>query len=425
MLKKAVLILSAALLNTACSDVEFVALKSDSVMKSGRIGTGLLPDEPNLLDDGPSASDQGDGATDDGPTTGTPGTGTPGTGTPGTGLLPVKRMCSNNGTASAKTNVKQAASLALYIVKTQKSSFSVTEARAAQEILCSYTRPGVKEQLTSKRALDLQLCGNVREGGDYHVVLIDPATPNGADAAGRDTFANLLTIKGGTSNVKVSRGKLFRPAGGEEKSGLMALYDINQTVGDEAIDAECDQRASPLVVHLKSDVSRPQPIDLTSPIDGILFDILGERARPYAHAKNQISWIRNAEDYRFLVKPNGFGDVNGIDELFGDNTKGPDGRFAKDGFHALAKYDSNRDRVIDAKDAVYRSLRLWADYDFDGASTKNELISLGDAGVKSIDLNADPRYVEQDEHGNITTLKSLVKFQNGSQRLIFDVWFRL
>ena len=56
----------------------------------------------------------------------------------------------------------------------------------------------------------------------------------------------------------------------------------------------------------------------------------------------KMSWTRTDQNrYRFLVLPDHQGRVLGIDQLFGDNTFGPNPHkpFAKDGFHALMKYD--------------------------------------------------------------------------------------
>ena len=399
-------------------------------MKNG--GATLIPNEP-VIDDGGGPTTVENPPVDDGsnrlpppgmspvpPTTSLPpDDGVPPGSTPPPNIIPVKRLCSNRGTESSNTNVLESSKLELYIVKGKAQNIDIGAAKAAGDVVCSYSKPGVREQLTTNHALNLALCVNVQEGASYTMVLIDPDKP-----VSGSSYANLLTVKGSASQVKIQDRKLVVSSKNGGTSALMALFDVN-TPNATSDDEDCDKRASPLVINLASDVHRPEPIDLTSPIDGILFDILGGRAKPYAHAKNQISWITNAGQYRFLVKPNGFGDVNGIDELFGDNTLGPDGRYAKNGFAALAKYDSNRDGAIDARDPVFSQLRLWSDFDFDGVSTKSELITLSEAGISSISLRADPRYAEQDAYGNLTTLKSLVDFNDGSRRLIFDVWFNI
>ena len=60
---------------------------------------------------------------------------------------------------------------------------------------------------------------------------------------------------------------------------------------------------------------------------------------------------------------------------------------AKNGFEALAQYDTNRDGVIDKKDSVYQDLLLWVDENNDGVSQKDELKTLEERGIASINLD--------------------------------------
>jgi hypothetical protein len=162
-------------------------------------------------------------------------------------------------------------------------------------------------------------------------------------------------------------------------------------------------------------------LQLSSQIKGILFDIMGLNAVPRPHSKNQISWIHNPH-YRFLTLPR-HGSVNGIDQLFGNNTWSK-GSFASDGFAALAKYDSNQDGVIDSQDAVFEKLRLWSDANFDGIAQSSELQSLEENNIASIDLAYDANFFEKDSYGNISRYKSSVKLKDGTLKLIFDLWFK-
>lgn len=195
----------------------------------------------------------------------------------------------------------------------------------------------------------------------------------------------------------------------------------------------CDVSLSPLIVQMKSN----SPLRLTSQEDGKYFDIMGLMATPIAHTKKLISWLMpgaESENY-FVVLPNRQGQVNGIEELFGNNTSGPDGKFAKNGYEALRKWDGRlangkyslktRDGFIDEKDAVFSKLRFWKDKNFDAVAQPDELYTLKELGVTFIDLKADSKFIETDQYGNHTTLKSVVGTSDGALHVIYDLWFAL
>ena len=181
--------------------------------------------------------------------------------------------------------------------------------------------------------------------------------------------------------------------------------------------------ADPLLVDVGSNIAQAESIQLSSQVDGILFDILGKRSTPNPHDKKRISWTSQSR-YQWVVLPDPNGQVNGIDQMFGDNTLGPDNQFAKDGFEALAKYDNDSNGKIDPDDPIYYSLGLWADLNGNGQADLGELTSLSDSQVGSINLNYDPNYFEVDQYGNKTTYKSVVNFYDGRKSLIFDLWFK-
>jgi hypothetical protein len=216
------------------------------------------------------------------------------------------------------------------------------------------------------------------------------------------------------------------------RKNLEVVYDNNlaerrdgDTVPPEVTPPEedlCDSRQSPLFVDLRDQWEKQRHFGLTAPWDGVLFDIMGANAEPIAYEPMQISGFQSSS-FAFLALPDAEGKVRGIDQLFGNNTKGPEGKFAENDYDALAKHDANGDQVIDANDRTYGQLRVWQDPNLDGVADSRELQSLSAIGLKSIDLRHDDRFYERDQYGNEVKYKLAAKTYAGEMKLVFDVSF--
>ncbi|MDJ0511972.1 MAG: calcium-binding protein [Methyloceanibacter sp.] len=123
-------------------------------------------------------------------------------------------------------------------------------------------------------------------------------------------------------------------------------------------------------------------------------------------------WVAS-DDALLALDRNGNGVIDNISELFGNETT--------DGFTELAALDSNQDGVIDAADAEFANLRLWQDANGDGITDVGELVSLTDAGLVSIDLNAEE--ISETNEGNPVTHRSTVLWGDNSTSDVDDVWF--
>ena len=133
-------------------------------------------------------------------------------------------------------------------------------------------------------------------------------------------------------------------------------------------------RGDPLTLDLDND-----GIETMSVNEGILFDHENKQVR------EGTGWI--SEDDGLLVRD--LDNSNTIDsgrELFGDNTIKSDGTKAVDGFDALSDLDSTADGVFDSQDQAFDEVQVWQDKNQDGISQANELKSLTEAGIESIDL---------------------------------------
>jgi lysozyme family protein len=131
-------------------------------------------------------------------------------------------------------------------------------------------------------------------------------------------------------------------------------------------------RRDPLILDLDGD-----GIETTNVKDGAYFDHDGNGFA------EQSGWAAS-DDGLLVMDRNNDGIINDGKELFGDQTILSNGQRASNGFQALSDLDSNADGKIDASDTAFNNLKVWKDVDGDGYSSADELKTLSDVGITSL-----------------------------------------
>ena len=201
---------------------------------------------------------------------------------------------------------------------------------------------------------------------------------------------------------------------GPKPSGSCWTWSIDQCQWVYNATGNCN---SPLLIDVTG-----KGFFLTSAENGVVFDISGT-----GHLI-QIGWTARGAENAFLALPGSDGLVHNGKELFGNFTSQPPSE-EPNGFAALAIYDlpkngGNDDGIIDERDGVFQSLRLWIDDNHDGICQLEEMHTLASLGVNSISLNYR-KDRKTDQYGNLFRYRARLNPDQRTEdgKILYDVFF--
>lgn len=167
----------------------------------------------------------------------------------------------------------------------------------------------------------------------------------------------------------------------------------------------------PLVIDFGKD-----GIDLCTLKDGVNFDLDNNGFA------EKTAWIGN-EDGFLAYDRNANGKIDNGGELFGDRVILSNGNISTSGFEALTDLDDNNDKIIDENDNCFNELIVWIDYNHNGISENNELKSLKESGVVSIDLEYNNSSILNEDTGTLLELYADVELNDEGNTKISEFWF--
>ena len=231
-----------------------------------------------------------------------------------------------------------------------------------------------------------------------------------------DTLIYTATATNGVFEIDANSNWTYTP-----NSGFNGVEEINILIEDgkgnslnHTLTFFMFRFASPIILDLNNNSITSTSLQTST----AYFDYNGDGI------KEHTAWMEKG-DAQLVTDINQDGKINDGSEIFGEFARLPDGTLAKDGYEALAAYDTNGDRVIDSKDDAYGDLLLWQDKNSNGKSEEGELtnIQLTDITAINLDIKEGITFEQTRENGNIIIHETNYSTINGDDGIIRDVGF--
>lgn len=117
--------------------------------------------------------------------------------------------------------------------------------------------------------------------------------------------------------------------------------------------------------------------------------------------RRKTAWIIPGDGF-LVIDKNKNGRVDNSGEFFGKSSANVDGA------QELKKYDQNDDGELDKSDPIFSQLKIWQDLDSNGISAPEELTSLEQNGITSINFSL-PMVINKTVEGNLIRKKGFFK----------------
>ena len=215
-------------------------------------------------------------------------------------------------------------------------------------------------------------------------------------------------------NLEIRSGKAFLPSkagytAGPVSGNISEVGVIYDPAGNGLLSGgNCVH--SPLMANFDE-----KQIELSDPKGGVPFDLAS------IGIKSNVAWPTKSSTAFLALDLNKNGNIDNAEELFGSGTKLADGSYAKNGFKALARYDSNDDKFITKEDKIFSELRFWFDKNRNGISEKDELQTMDQKNIVRLltEYSVDEK---TDKHGNLFREVSMIEKADRYLIPIYDVW---